>query len=91
MNSYHKDKDEELLLRINTQKFSAIPMKNAKKESSIVITTAKKSSVKAKIKCDRCQNLLNRYDIKVCNGCGKHICAGCFGVKRGNHYCLECL
>ena len=39
-----KSDREEPMLRINTKKFSAIPLKDIKRES-IVITTAKKSSV----------------------------------------------
>lgn len=87
MGSY---KGEELLLRINTQKFNAVPMKNPKK-SNIVITTAKKSQVKAKIKCDRCLTLINRSDIKQCNECGRNVCLECIELKKGKHYCLQCV
>lgn len=91
MDSYNKVKDEELLLRINTQKFSAVPMKNPKKENSIVITTARKSQVKAKIKCERCLTLINRNDTKHCSECDKNVCLNCLEFKKGQHYCLGCV
>ncbi|NLB88273.1 MAG: hypothetical protein GX790_03475 [Syntrophomonadaceae bacterium] len=91
MESYSKKKNEELSLRINTQKFSAMPMKNPKKENSIVITTAKKSQVKTKVRCDRCLELINRSDVKHCNECGKNVCISCMQILRGKHYCLACV
>ena len=78
MRSYSK---EEPLLRINTKKFSAVPLKDIKKES-IVITTAKKSSVRTNIKCDECGTLINRNDTKKCNECGKNVCPNCLQLKK---------
>lgn len=91
MNFIKGEKEGEPLLRINTKKYNAVPMKNIKAESAFVVTTAKKSRVKTKIRCEECQDLFHQNDMKRCNSCGKNICLNCAENIKGKSHCGACL
>ncbi len=89
MNAKKGEEKTEPSLKINTKKYRAIPMKNPS-ESALVISTAKKSRIKAKVKCQECGALANSFNIKKCKQCGRNICLQCSLEKKGKIYCKNC-
>lgn len=85
------EEDKKLYLRINTKKYQAVPLKDVDSKESFTITTAKKSRIKTKVRCEECGQLYNQNDLKLCVLCSKKACFNCVENIKGAYYCRACL
>ncbi|MDD2510533.1 MAG: hypothetical protein PHP26_08255 [Syntrophomonas sp.] len=65
------------ILKVNAQKYRATQLAAGDEESLFMISTAKKSKVKAKNLCPRCQERVNKQEMKTCKHCGSELCGQC--------------
>lgn len=85
-----KEAEEQPILRISTKKYNAIPVKNSKEENMFIVTTAKRSRIRAKTICPECGLLVSRYDMRICSICGRETCTHCVKEKGNQYLCTRC-
>ncbi|ABI67415.1 hypothetical protein [Syntrophomonas wolfei] len=73
------------ILKVNTQKYQATQLAAGDDEGQFMISTAKKSSLKAKNICPRCQERVNKQEMKSCEHCGSELCAKCLKDYQKKH------
>ncbi len=65
-------------MRINTEKYRAIPMPNQELDKQMMVSTAKRSSIEARTLCSGCGTRVKKEKMISCNSCGSLICENCF-------------
>ncbi len=68
--------------KINIQKYQTAQKPARDEEDQFTISTAKKSSLKAKSICPRCQGRVNKQEIRHCEHCGSELCAKCLSKYK---------
>lgn len=66
------------ILKIETQKYQATQLTAEDEEGQLMVSTAKRSSLKAKNLCPRCHEKVNRQEMKSCQYCGGEMCSSCW-------------
>ncbi|MDR1616862.1 MAG: hypothetical protein LBR98_07620 [Syntrophomonadaceae bacterium] len=70
------------VMKIKTEKYQAVPIKNLAGKARLVITTARRSSVEARLLCGICGTRGRREDFCLCDFCGSMLCGSCFDKHR---------
>ena len=65
------------IMRVNTEKFKAVPLDKKDEENLLTISTARRSSIEARVLCSRCSSRVERENIYNCTTCGSMVCKNC--------------
>ena len=65
------------VMRVNTEKFKAVTFEKKSEENLMTISTARRSSIEARVLCSRCNTRVKREDIYNCETCGSMVCNKC--------------
>ncbi|MDR1159952.1 MAG: hypothetical protein LBK69_04920 [Syntrophomonadaceae bacterium] len=70
------------VMKIKTSKYQAVPIKNMTAKDRLVVTTARRSSVEARLLCGICGTRRRREDFHLCDFCGSMLCKNCFNKHQ---------
>lgn len=79
LENQNKGLETAALVQIKTRKYEAVPLENPGRESLLLITTARKSSLEAQNLCPKCGKRISPGDSRICESCGSEACIYCLG------------